>query len=82
MHFILSSGWKTQEILFVNIENPRQRIEFQMEDVGSLGYNKRIVKVNLGFSFNPTSIIDTSKIDKSKWKKVSVSVNELNLKFP
>lgn len=40
-----SSVWKTNKVLFINKDNQNQKIEFQRQDVGALGYNKRTVEV-------------------------------------
>lgn len=82
MNFIFSSDWKTQEIIYKNIQNPKENIQFQMQDIGALGYNKRIVKVKTGLFFNSYQEIDTLNLNKEKWKRVNIFVNELNLKIP
>jgi len=44
--FIFSSGaWSTQEVLFENGHFASKKIEFQMQDLGGRGYNKRTVDV-------------------------------------
>lgn len=40
-----SSIWKTNKVLFINQENQNHKVEFQMQDIGALGYNKRTVEV-------------------------------------
>lgn len=40
-----SSIWKTNKVLFINKENQNHKVEFQMQDIGALGYNKRTVEV-------------------------------------
>lgn len=40
-----SSVWKTKKILFLNKENHKNRAEYQTQDMGALGYNKRMVEV-------------------------------------
>lgn len=40
-----SSVWKTNKVLFINKDNQNHRVEFQKQDVGALGYNKRTVEV-------------------------------------
>ena len=58
-------------------------VEFQMQDVGALGYNKRTVEV---FYLTPFFMITSevpNDIDKRvEWIKVDKEVNELGLKFP
>ncbi len=80
--FFSGSGWKTQNILFRNKENSKIRIEFQMEDVGAFGYQRRIVKVEPGLLFDSIDRIDTISLNKADWKQVDELVNEMNLKFP
>jgi hypothetical protein len=45
--FIFGSGFVTQELLYVHKGNKQRRIEFQMEDIGAFGYNRRLWKLNL-----------------------------------
>uniref|UniRef100_UPI00404B0866 hypothetical protein n=1 Tax=Gelidibacter sp. TaxID=2018083 RepID=UPI00404B0866 len=40
-----SRVWKTKKILFINKENHKNRVEYQTQDMGALGYNKRMVEV-------------------------------------
>lgn len=40
-----SSVWTTQNILFINKQNHNNRVEFQLKDIGALGYKKRTVEV-------------------------------------
>ncbi len=76
----LGSSYKTQGIIFRNKADKNITIEYQMQDSGAFGYNRRIVKVSNGLLFDSTEAIDTSKIDKSRWDKVDEYVNELRLK--
>jgi hypothetical protein len=77
-----SSSWNTQTILYESKTQSNKRIEFQMQDVGALGYNKRTVEV-VYFSpwFMITKQIDPSKILQRDWKKVHKNVNELNFVY-
>ena len=74
------SPWKSQEIIYRHRMNKHQRIEFQMQDVGAFGYNKRIVEVRSFFFIDFTEDIDTTQIDKSDWQRVDEYINELGLK--
>ena len=81
---LFSTGtWRTQTILYQNGHLSFKTVEFQMQDVGALGYNKRTVEV---FYLTPYFIITNqvpSDIDKRvEWVKVDKDVNELELKFP
>lgn len=76
----LFSSYKTQTIIYVHKNNPELSIEFQMKDIGVLGYKRRIIKRNKKLFFKQEIVIDTTKIDLSKWKKVNIYKNELNRK--
>ncbi len=75
--------WKTQNIIYQNTHFKSKRIEFQMQDIGALGYNKRTVEV---FYLTPLFTISRqvpSNIDnKVEWEKVDIEVNELKIKYP
>jgi hypothetical protein len=74
------SPWKTQDIVYRHLKNKNCRIEYQMQDVGAFGYNKRIVKVETFLFIDFTEEIDTTYLDKSHWQRVEEYVNELELK--
>ena len=80
---ILSSGsWKTQTVLYQNRHFTFKKVEFQMQDVGAFGFNKRTVAViylsNLFMIVRPVE----NDIDESvEWIKVDQVVNELGLKL-
>ena len=76
----LGSSFKTQEIIYQHKTDSNVTIEFQMQDSGTFGYNRRIVLVAKGLIFDTTVSIDTTQIDKSEWKRVNQYVNELGLK--
>lgn len=76
---LFSKGaWRTQTILYQNGHLRFKTIEFQMQDLGALGYNKRTVEV---LYLTPLFIISNevpSDIDKHvEWIKVDKDVNEL-----
>lgn len=84
MKLLFSTGaWRTQTILYKNRHLSFKTIEFQMQDVGALDYNKRTVEV---FYLTPFFMITSefpNDIDKRvEWVKVDKEVNELGLKFP
>ena len=84
MKILFSTGaWQTQTILYQNGHLSFKTVEFQMQDVGALGYNERTVEV---FYLTPLFMITSevpSGIDKRvEWTKVDKDVNELGLKFP
>ena len=74
-------AWKTQTILYENGHLRFKTIEFQMQDLGALGYNKRTVEV-----FYLTKLFIIIKdlpedIDsKVEWIKVDKDINALKLK--
>jgi hypothetical protein len=76
----IHSPYKTPKIIYRNKKNTNITIEFQMQDSGALGYNRRIVKVTKGIIFNSTEKIDTAQIDKTKWILVNEYVNEMGIK--
>ena len=46
-----SSVWKTNKVLFINKDNQNHKVEFQKQDVGALGYNKRTVEVIHSYNY-------------------------------
>jgi len=84
MKLYFSTGaWRTQTILYQNGHLTFKTIEFQMQDVGTFGFNKRTVEV---FYLTPLFMITSefpTDIDKRiEWVKVDKDVNELGIKFP
>ena len=82
--FVFSIGvWQTQTILYQNKYSNAKKIEFQMQDIGALGYNKRTVEVlYLTPLFIITSEIPNNIDKKIEWIKVDEDINELELKMP
>lgn len=76
-----NGDWKTQIILYRNLENPSQTIEFQMRsDRFSFGYKKQIVQREKVLPFlDLITPADTSKIDPSKWRRTDIVVNEMKI---
>ncbi len=80
---ISTSAWKTQKIIYQNKHLNFKKVEFQMQDVGTLGYNKRTVEViYLTDLFMIVSPVEKDIHDSIEWVKVNKDVNELGLKFP
>ena len=76
-----SGAWHTQTVLFENGHLSFKKIEFQMQDVGALGYNRRTVEVlYLTSLFTITSEVPQDIESKVEWVKVHRDVNELGLK--
>ena len=78
-----SESWKTQTILYQNGHLIFKKVEFQMQDLGALGYNKRTVEVlYLTDLFMIVSPVEEDIDNRVEWVKVDEEVNELRLKFP
>ena len=84
MKIMFSSGsWKTQSILYQNGHLTFIKVEFQMQDVGALGYNKRTVEViYLTDWFMIVNPVEKGIEERIEWVKVDKDVNELGLKLP
>lgn len=79
--FTWGGGFKTQDILFRSKKFSNITVEFQMEDIGAFGYNRRTVRViQLTPMLKWTTFIEIDKIDLNEWMKVDEYVNELGLK--
>jgi hypothetical protein len=77
------SGFKTQTITHRSVSNPEKRIEFQLDDLGAFGYNKRTVIISRICCFlQMEQVIDPDSFNYSHWKLVDEDVNELRLKSP
>lgn len=78
-----SSAWKTQKVIYQNNRIGFNKVEFQMQDIGALGYNKRTVEVfyltNLFMIISP---LEKTINKNTKWIKVNKEINELELKLP
>lgn len=75
-------SWKTQTVLYEHGHFGFKRIEFQMQDVGALGYNRRYVSVTYITNwFMITEEIDPDKILTGEWIKVDKNVNELDIVY-
>lgn len=73
--------WKTQTIKYQNLHLPNRTIEFQMQDKGARGYNRRHVdRIKILPFVEWTKEVKYDEIDTFSWKKVSIHVNELGLK--
>lgn len=78
-----TGAWRTQTIKYKNAHLSFKTVEFQMQDVGALGYNKRTVEV---LYLTPLFIIShevPSDIERrNEWIKIDKEINELGLKSP
>jgi len=80
LFWYVGSPYKTQTILYRSALNAKITVEFQMQDAGALGYNRRVVQVTPGIFFDSVEPIDTSIFHGSDWNWVNEEVNELGLK--
>jgi hypothetical protein len=68
--------WKTQTILYQNFHLANRTIEFQMQDFGALGTNRRTVdRIKIFPYFDWTKEINADNIDTLTWKKVDIDIN-------
>jgi len=78
-----SGAWRTQTILYQNGHLTFKKVEFQMQDIGTRGYNNRTVEViYLTPLFMLTKEVPNDIDKRVEWIKVEKDVNELGLKFP
>jgi hypothetical protein len=74
-------AWTNETILYRNMNNKELTINQQIYDLGAFGYGKRRIAEIKPFLkyFEIVKIIDTTKIDKTKWLKIN---EEGDLHFP
>jgi hypothetical protein len=78
-----SGAWRTQTILYQNSHLSFKTVEFQMQDIGALGYNRRTVEVTyLSPLFMITNEVPSNIDKRVEWVKIDKDVNELGLKAP
>lgn len=78
-----AGAWRTQAILYRNENSSFRTVEFQMQDVGALGYNARTVEVlYLTPLFMLTYAVPDDLEKRPEWVKTDIYINELHLKFP
>lgn len=80
--FTWGGDWKTQTVLYKYIQDTDKTINYQLRaDRFSFGYKKRVVQIyDLAPFMEWTTDIDTLYIDKSKWEKLDLQLNEMQ--FP
>ena len=77
-----ASAWRTQKVIYQNGHLTFKKVEFQMQDAGALGYNKRTVEViYLTDLFMIVSPIEKDIDKRVEWVRVDKEVNELGLKL-
>ena len=79
--FTWDGDWKTQTLLFRNTSDKNKTINFQLSAKRfSFGYKQRIIEIyNLAPFMEWTTDIDTLYMDKSKWEKLDLRLNEMQL---
>lgn len=76
-------AWQTQTILYKHEQLIVKTIEYQMQDVGALGYNQRTVEATyITPLFIITEECDLTKKIRAPWVKIDKEVNELGIKYP
>lgn len=77
------TGWQTYIVFYKHKNKNCKTIEFQMQDTGDLGFNKREVEVSyLTPLFIITREISPNIDHDSDWIEVNENINESGLKFP
>lgn len=79
--FTWGGDWKTQTVLYRNFDNSDKTINIQLRaDKFAFGYKDRVIALYKIAPFMAwTSDVDTAQIDKSKWEKVDLYLNEMEL---
>ncbi len=79
--FSWGGEWKTQTVLYQHKYHPERTIELRLRgDRFAFGYKKQVVEREKILSFvDRITDVDTSEIDQSQWKRVTIRNN--NLKF-
>jgi len=76
--------WKTQTIILQNRENINRTIEFQLQNKGALGFNRRTIDRTKIISFisliNEIKESDLIEFNKLKWNEVNIDINGQNFK--
>ena len=78
-----NSVWKTQNIVLESSHNSNHKIEYQLQDIGALGYNKRTVEIKYISKYFYIIIkeeVDFSEYNTKEWNRVNINLNESNLK--
>lgn len=73
--------WKTRTVLYQHNESSLRTIDFQFQDVGARGYNRRVVErvhiLPLLYWVCPSP---QQGLDTTKWRKVDKDLNEIGFK--
>jgi phosphoglycerol transferase MdoB-like AlkP superfamily enzyme len=74
--------WKTQTVKFINENDSNRQVEFQMKDIGALGYGRRDVEIYYLTSYFYIVLnneYDEQKYIGNKWTGVDLDINEIEL---
>jgi hypothetical protein len=84
MRIMFSDGvWRTQIIIYKHKHLKNRTIEYQMQDVGSLGYHKRTVEViYLTKLFMIIKDMPNDIDEKIEWERIDKEINEMGIKYP
>ena len=78
------ADWKTQTIIYTNNHLSNRTIEFQLQDKGALGFNRRTVDRLKLFPFiswtKKLTEENLKNIDSLTWEKVDIDLNEQGFK--
>jgi len=75
--------WKTQTVELINGNKGSHKVEFQMRDIGALGYAKRNAEVyylTKYFYLVLSENYDDRNFIGTDWKRVNQNINEIGLK--
>ncbi len=78
-----ASAWKTQTVYQIDKNRENHKVEFQMKDMGALGYVKRNVEVYYLTDYFYVVLAeryDYSRFLDVEWKSVDQNINEMGLK--
>lgn len=79
--FTWGGDWKTQTRIYENVERPNKTIDIQLRaDKFNFGYKERVIAIDHIAPFMQwTTDVDTTTLDASKWKRVDLYLNEMQL---
>jgi len=75
--------WKTQTVELINENKGNHKVEFQMKDIGALGYAKRNAEVyylTKYFYLVLSENYDERNFIGTDWKRIDKNINEIGLK--
>ena len=78
-----SATWKTQTVELINENKGNHKVEFQMKDIGALGYAKRKAEVyylSTYFYLVLSENYDERNFIGTDWKRIDENINEMQLK--